>query len=315
MSYWLVTTEHLEDRILFKDLEDFIVGMNYVAVNTFKTGVHVLAFVLMSNHLHFVLLCGKEHADAFIDRFKTTYSRYLWKKYGNREHMRRLKVDYREIEGEDALEWAIAYIQMNPVAANICVSPFDYPWGTGNSFFRAARWGKPNSILDKQSDVRRLRGDGVAFGGISLERGRPVGTFSDRERLRLLHSRTEVPGEWLLCETGFILPGSYVRKDIVESTYRTPRRMQYFLLNSSKAKQRIETGENNMPAFRDQIILSAMPDLCQSLFRRRSVEELNEEQMIELLRQLRFRFSAGANQLARATGLSYEVAAKYLDRM
>lgn len=72
--------------------------------------------------------------------------------------------------------------------------------------------------------------------------------------------------------------------------------------------------ESDLPAFRDQVILAAVPDLCQSLFRKRSVEELTEDQMLELLRQLRFRFSAGANQLARVTGLSYDAAAKYLDR-
>lgn len=84
MAYWLVTTEHLEDRLLFRDLEDFIVGMNYVAVQAFKCGVFVLAFILMSNHLHLLLFCSREKAEEFIQGFKTVYSRYLWKKYGSR---------------------------------------------------------------------------------------------------------------------------------------------------------------------------------------------------------------------------------------
>ena len=314
MSYWLVTTDHLEDRILFRDMEDFIVGMNYVAVQAFKTEVIVLAFVLMSNHLHLVLLCAREDADAFMNGFKTAYSRYLWKKYGSREHLRRLKVDFREIEGDEALEWSIAYVQMNPVAANICVNPFDYPWGTGNCFFRPEMERNGTDVGTMIAAGGRSSSENTVLGVTVRERGRPVGSMSARERLSFLHSRAEVPGEWLLGEAGYVLPDSYVRKDIVESAYRTPRRMQYFLQNSSKAKQRIETGAN-MPAFRDQIILAAVPDLCQSLYRRRSVKELTEEQMVELLRQLRYRFSAGANQLARVTGLSYEVAAKYLDRI
>ena len=287
MAYWLVTTEHLEDRLLFRDFQDFVVGMNYVAVQAFRSGVFVLAFVLMSNHLHFVLQCGREQAEAFMDGWKTAYSRYLWKKYGSKEHLRRLKVNYKPIEGDEALEWAIAYVQMNPVAANICVNPFDYPWGTGNCFFRV-------SMEQKQ--------------------GTPLGTLSARQQLKILHSRAELPGEWLVDPAGYVLPESYVRVDWVEAAYRTPRRMQFFLQNSSKAKQRMDEEDAHLPAFRDQVILAAVPDLCQSLFRRRSVKELADEQLVELLRQLRFRFSAGANQLARVTGLSYEAAARYLDR-
>lgn len=301
MAYWLVTTEHLEDRLLFRDFQDFVVGMNYVAVQAFRSGVFVLAFVLMSNHLHFVLHCSREQAEAFVDGWKTAYSRYLWRKYGSKEHLRRLKVHYKPIEGDEALEWAVAYVQMNPVAANICVNPFDYPWGTGNCFFRASK-----EQADAEVDV--------ACGNISRTQGTPLGALSARQRLKILHSRAELPGEWLVEPAGYVLPESYVRRDWVESAYRTPRRMQFFLQNSSKAKQRMDEEDAHLPAFRDQVILAAVPDLCQSLFRRRSVKELADEQLVELLRQLRFRFSAGANQLARVTGLSYEAAARYLDR-
>ena len=301
MAYWLVTTEHLEDRLLFRDSQDFVVGMNYVAVQAFRSGVFVLAFVLMSNHLHFVLQCSRDQAEAFMDGWKTAFSRYLWKKYGNKEHLRRLKVNYKPIEGDEALEWAIAYVQMNPVAANICVNPFDYPWGTGNCFFRIAK-----EQADAEVDV--------AYGSISRTQGTPLGALSARQRLKILHSRAELPGEWLMEPAGYVTPESYVRVDWVEAAYRTPRRMQFFLQNSSKAKQRMDEEDAHLPAFRDQVILAAVPDLCQSLFRRRSVKELADEQLVELLRQLRFRFSAGANQLARVTGLSYEAAARYLDR-
>ena len=72
-------------------------------------------------------------------------------------------------------------------------------------------------------------------------------------------------------------------------------------------------GEKNLPAFSDQTILTALPDLCKSLFQKPGPQSLNEDQLVELLRQLRFRFSANVNQLARVTGLTYEEAARYMD--
>ncbi len=291
-KYWLITTDHLEDRLLFKDAEDFRVGMNYVAIWSFKTGVFVLSFILMSNHLHFVLSGTKEQVESFINGFKSAFSRYLWDKYGVRETLRRNSVDISEIKmGNEALERAIAYVQMNCVAANICAWPTDYPWGTGNCFFN----------------------DSPGFS--SSSHGQALSSLKERARYRLLHSKVALPGEWIISEGGYIAPESYIKKDWVESLYRTPKRMNYFLQSSSKARLRLEAAEENQPSFRDQVILSVLPDLCQSLFRKRSVEDLEEEQLVELMRQLRFRFSTNVNQIARVTGISYEHAAKLLDRV
>ena len=301
-KYWLITTEHLEDRLLFKDTEDFRVGMNYVAVWVYKTGIEMLGFILMSNHLHFVVAGTWEQAKRFVNAFKTAYSRYLWDKYGVRELLRRNQVDIKEIEDADeALERAIAYVQMSCVAANICAWPVEYSWGTGGCFFNRPAEGMAGA-------ERALAGDGSG-----IPKGRPLASLKKRERYRFLHTKAELPGEWLVSGEGYIVPDSYVRTEWVEALYRTPRRMNYFLQTSSKAKVRLEA-EDAMPSFRDQVILSALPDLCQSLFRKGSVAELGEEQLVELMRQLRFRFSANVNQVARVTGVTYERAAALLDR-
>ena len=68
-----------------------------------------------------------------------------------------------------------------------------------------------------------------------------------------------------------------------------------------------------MPSFRDQIVASAVPDLCKALFGKPCSQELNPAQMAELLRQLRYRFSSSVNQLSRVTGLTYDAAARLLD--
>lgn len=296
LKFWLITTDHLEDRLLFRDVEDFRVGMNYVAVHAHKRNVSVLAFILMSNHLHFVLYCTRAQAEEFINGFKKEYSKYLRNKYGSKEHLRGNGVDIRQIPTEnEALERALAYVQMNCVAANICCTPADYPWGTGSCFFIGPMAGLPEAT--------------VTSGGKALA------DFKDRERYRLIHSKMDLPGEWRMSEAGYILPSSYVRKDLVERVFGTPRRLNYFLQSSSKAKVRLETGEQSLPTFKDQLLIAALPDLCWSLFRKQHVKELSDDQMAELMRQLRYRFAANVNQLARVTELTYEETAAYLDRV
>ena len=134
-AYWLVTTEHLKKGLWFRDDEDYRVGMNYVAIASFVYEVMVLAFVLMSNHVHFVLYCTEEEARAFINEFKADCSRHLALKYGVRDLLRRNRVVIERISPDDeSFERALAYVQMNPPAANICLSPSGYPWGTGGVF-------------------------------------------------------------------------------------------------------------------------------------------------------------------------------------
>lgn len=49
MHIYLVSTNHLEDRIWFKNDEDFKVGMDFAAIQAASDpDVKVLAFILMS---------------------------------------------------------------------------------------------------------------------------------------------------------------------------------------------------------------------------------------------------------------------------
>ena len=299
-KYYLVTTEHLEDGLWFRDDEGFSTGMNYVAIQAaLSPEVIVLVFILMSNHVHFVLYGTREEVEAFVNGFKGRYSLYLRRRYGVKEFLRRNALDIKEISGvdADALERAMAYVQMNCVAASICLYPGQYPWGTGNAFFRSG-WVEPGS-------GRRTAAD----------KGLRLGDFSGRKLMRLMHSgeALNLPGEWLLSDAGFVLPDSYVDTARVEAIFRSPKRMQYFLNSSSKARKRLGAEDENLPAFRDQVILGAMPDLLQSLFQKPVFEVLSAPEQAETLRQIRFRFSAGVHQAARVCGISYAEAARLLD--
>ena len=286
VEFWLVTTDHLTDRIWFRDDEDFKMGMNLVAILACVLSVDVLAFILMSNHVHFVLACPYEKAQAFIEEYKRRYSQYLRRKYGLKETLRGVNYRIDFIDGQnESMEWVVAYVQMNCVAANICLSPTGYPWGTGNAFFKA-----------------------------SQVRWRRVGEYSKRALKRILHSKEDLPPNLLMSDSGYILPESYVQVQFVENLYRTPKRMLYFLQNSSKAKRRL-TAENDVPAFRDQVILAGIPDLCQSLFRKPNLDAMSEDELAELFKQLRCRFSANVHQLARVTGVPYEKVVRLLDKI
>ena len=124
MTFFLITTDHLETRLWFRDADDFRTGMNLVASVAFSLGVSVLSFILMSNHVHFVLESTEDGALRFITEFKRVYSHYLSRKYGAREVLRANGVDVRLlILGDESLERAIAYVQMNTVGIGATLKP------------------------------------------------------------------------------------------------------------------------------------------------------------------------------------------------
>lgn len=283
---YLISTEHLENVLWFRDREDFITGMNHVAVQASFGKVIVLAFTLMSNHVHFVLKGKYDDVEDFANGFKQRYSKYYRHKYGVQKFLRHNNVDIREIPwADEAPERAIAYVHMNCVAGNICSHPFQYPWGSGGLFFCE-----------------------------SHPSGRRVDSLSKRALMHLIHSKADtVPGDWIIGEDGYILPHCYVNVKAVEARYRTPKRMDYFLWNSSKARVKLEISENQLPSFSDQVILSAVPELCRSLFQKKSFQSLSPEEQTEFARQVRFRFSSSPNQIARVCGITYAEVAKILD--
>ena len=95
---WLVTTEHLEEELWFRDDEDFRVGMNLVAVQAACCPeVVVLAFILMSNHVHFVLMGTRQDVESFIRQYKHRYSIYYSDRWGIKKFLRLSGVDVQEI--------------------------------------------------------------------------------------------------------------------------------------------------------------------------------------------------------------------------
>ncbi len=288
-KYYMVTTDHLEKALWFREDADFVVAMNHVATQAaLCPHVTVLAFILMSNHLHFVLKGTYAEVSDFVNYIKQRYSQYYRHKYSAEKFLKRNRLDVSEINPSDErLERAIAYVQMNSVAANICALPTQYPWGTGSLFFNA------DTPIGKRLD-----------------------SFSKRALKRMLHTDfINLPGDWLINDKGMILPQSYVAEKEVEGIFRRATRLSYFYSSSSKARLRFEAGNENLPAFRDQTILAALPDLLKSLFGKTNFSLLSADDQLECLRQLKYRFSSDVNQLARVCGITYADAALILDRI
>lgn len=271
-------TKGLEDDVIFRSREDYVVGMNYVAIALKIAGADILVFVLMSNHFHFLIHADKPSAMKFIDTYKRLISRYVRNTYGVAKLLRTVETGCSEVDMDDeALKRLIAYILNNPVKAGVNCFPQNYEWGSGKCYF---------SNIDYTRNSRTLS---------------DLGT---RERRNLLHSRAILDDNYLINSQGYVEPESYIRKDLVEKIFRSARSFEYFLSTSSRDQRRDPSEESRQVVFSDTLVLSGVNEILEKRYESLDVSELSELNRSKLILELRKVFNAPPKQLARVLGLT-----------
>ena len=280
--YYHIYTKGLEDDVIFRAEEDYIVGMNYVPVVLYSKDILMLAFVLMSNHFHFVAYSGEHVAYEFINLYKTLISRYMFEKYGVRELLRKVSVGVSVIaDDKDALMDKIAYALNNPIAAGINCFATGYEWGSGRCYFA-----------------------GMNYSDTSV----PLKSYSIRAQRKLLHSHIKLPQNYLVTSRGYVDPISYVDWPSVERLFHTALSLQYHLNMSRK---------NNNPSryslsFSDELLFNVVSQMLDKQYGGLSVSELSQESLSFLVKDLNRRFNSSPKQLARILKLPLQLVVSIL---
>ena len=69
-NHWHICTDGLEKNVIFKSDTDYIYGMNSIPVCAAGNQVTILAFCLMSNHVHFIVHGEEDNCRKFITQYK-----------------------------------------------------------------------------------------------------------------------------------------------------------------------------------------------------------------------------------------------------
>lgn len=88
----------------------------------------ILEFVVMTTHYHVLVRLEKPTLSSGFKRFMVRYAQYFNKKYNRRGHVFDARFQSKIAEGRFAQLETARYIARNPVKANICDLPEQYPW-------------------------------------------------------------------------------------------------------------------------------------------------------------------------------------------
>lgn len=278
-EYYHVTSKAHKTRLIFETDQDFIAGVNELALCILKFNVTILAFCLMSNHFHFILKGHRKECMAFINEYKRMLS---FRIYNNRREtgiLRNVEIHIDELTDMEYLMNAIAYVLRNPVAARVNMMPYYYRWSSIGTYFRGA-----------------LSDPGDKLNDLSL-----------RKRIAIVKSRRDIPDGYRTDMYGMILPSCFVDYSEVESIFRYPSVFLAFLAKKVETEFEVRTGIAEMITYNDVELTAMINRLVNAEFGVKDTSQLSSEDRMRLCRLVRRNFGASVKQIARILRVPHEV--------
>lgn len=136
MKIYHISTKGIDSFSIFNNDNDYILGVNTLALLSYNLRSPILAFCLMSNHVHFIISCpSSDAAFYFITEYKRLISMRLYYSHQQRKTLKNIDVSIKQLTDSWYLKKCIAYVLRNPIAADIVTTPENYRWSSYRSYF------------------------------------------------------------------------------------------------------------------------------------------------------------------------------------
>ena len=267
------------DVILFTDELDRKTVLLYLALAAWESSVVILAYAIMSNHIH-VLLTGDTPEQFYLNFFKRVNA-YLARR-GDRE--RRLPEDPTIVPVTSLIQFmnVTAYIIRNQYVVDPAANPVSLIWSSGYLYF--------NPVLRQlMSEVKYT----------------PAESLSGRKLMKLSHSKelSEHIGKMRFLND-FPAPSSFVDYELVEDLFSNAR--QFFSKVFRNVEGQIETAMilGETPVVPDEEMSRLMWKYCKNEWNAQGFRDLTAAQRIDLAKHMKYTFHSSNGQVARISGLT-----------
>lgn len=203
--YHLCYTSHSE--VICRNRNDYGRLICRIAQTSVSTSSQILAYAVMSTHVHLILLT--DSPSSFCRRLRHSYTSSFNCKYSRKGTLGDKYFFCRELKHIEHITAAISYVLRNPVHHNVAVNPFSYPYSTVCLYFRSSmeRAVQECGYEDSESFPRRIQSDSG----------------------RLYRKREYLKGNVAFLDTGEVDPSSFVEISMVENYFGTYNAFQYNL--------------------------------------------------------------------------------------
>jgi putative transposase len=125
-----LTSRGNDRRTIFRDDFDRRSFVDRLAANALEYRWIVFTYCLMTNHYHLVVSAPHGGMSRGMQELNGGYSRRTNSRYGRSGHPFQNRFSARAISHDAHLLEACRYVVLNPIRANICKRPEDWPWSS-----------------------------------------------------------------------------------------------------------------------------------------------------------------------------------------
>lgn len=283
-SFYHVCTDGNKIDWLFKDDNDFIAGINRIGICVYITKIDLYSFVLMDNHVHFLVFGTLPECKDFINKYKQLTGKWIKNKYNLEGYANKLPAQIIRLKSEEYVLNVAAYIDRNITRTSYPYLPSEYRWGSAPYLFR----NRNIMVSSKLSD------------------------YSKRGQRLLLNSHIELPPSWRVFPDGMLNPIDFVCYDKMEKLFKTPTRYNYFLAKKVEGDIDQELQNGRQTYIIDKDLRPIVQTLAKRLFGEQDPKLLNIDSRLILARKLRYEYYSTPKQISRMLGLSLDILNGYI---
>lgn len=120
---------------IFEEEEDYHKFLEVLKEYKAVCGYEIFAYCLMSNHVHILIRPGKEDMDQIFRRIGARFVYWYNLKYKRAGHLFQDRYKSETVEDDRYFLTVVRYIHQNPVKADLCKTPTEYPYSSYASYF------------------------------------------------------------------------------------------------------------------------------------------------------------------------------------
>ena len=182
-SIYHVIQRGVGKQILFEDDEDrtFYLAMARRFAEDQPESDPILAWCLMSNHVHLLLHMELSELSRFMKRLGTTYARYFNERHSRAGHLFQDRFRSEPVDDDAYLITVVIYIHLNPVGLE-CTEPDGYRWSSYGEYVGSRRkeLASTSFVLDVFGGMAQF--EAIHREGIAGRKPLPAETTATRPR-------------------------------------------------------------------------------------------------------------------------------------
>ena len=268
--YHLCYTSHGE--VLCRKYLDYCMLFNCIAQATIGTDAQLLAYAIMSTHVHLIVIT--EHPAAYIQRIRSSYTQMFNRRYRRKGTLGEPSFYFVELIGRRHVTAAISYVLRNPVHHELTSNPYDYEFSSIGLYFR--------------KETRRPEGT------------RPKKAAKPFVAIIRRDNRQRLP-EGLIFddETGQIEPSQLVNSAVVEGFFGSYAAFDYGL-----QRRDYQVWETEQLQDRDGMDVCALVDeKYVPGYGKKSYAQLTDSEKVAIADSIRRQYGVGKAVLSRCLGI------------